>query len=346
MDAVLKPVLAAFGLTPLQVSPLGGGLINDTYHVMDPGQPGVILQRVNTTVFQDPVALMENLMKVLPVLEGPGYHPTELLKTAAGEAWVWQPESGFWRAYLYIPNSRTYENTTDPALAREAGRILGQFHNLLDGVPARELHTPMPGFHDLEKRARELQEAVSQGGTTRKSQAAPWLEVAGGLIDACREIPFDTFPLRVCHNDPVLKNILYRKDRPQALCLIDLDTLMPGVLIWDFGDAVRSVVCAYPEDYGGEGPMQPDLDAFAAFADGFLGSGVELTESEREWLPWGLVLMPLLHGIRALADYLAGDVYYKVSFPEQNLVRAKNLLELARASQEALPELYRRFSAA
>lgn len=339
MEAAVSTVLTQYGITPDKAEPLGGGLINHTFKIWEDGQPEYILQRVNTSVFTQPEALMENLLQVLPHLQGPGYRQTEVMRTRTGHAWVSDPESGFWRVYRYIQNSRTYPNSTDPSLASEAGRILGQFHQLLRNFPARRLQTTLPGFHDLEKRVGELEKAAQQAVQERARQAAPLVEKAETLIRACRQIPFASFPIRVCHNDPVMKNILYREDRPEALCLIDLDTIMPGLLLWDFGDAVRSVVTQFPEDYRGPEPIVVDTVAYSAFVRGFTRSGVELTEVERQWLPWGLVLMPLLHGIRALADFLAGDVYYQTSFEGQNLIRAKNLMGLAGASLEQLPEL-------
>ncbi|WP_088340362.1 phosphotransferase enzyme family protein [Robiginitalea sediminis] len=339
MDTALTSVLHRYGIRPGQVEPLEGGLINQTFKVWEDGQPAYILQRLNSEVFPQPEAMMDNMKVVLPHLKGPGYATVELMQTSGGNSWVSDPELGFWRVFSYIPGTRTYPNSSDPAIAREAGRILGQFHLLLRDVPVEHLSTPLPGFHDLEKRFRELVEAEGQAAPDRKREASAWLELATSLTQACRDIPLKDFPLRICHNDPVMKNILFREDRPEALCLIDLDTLMPGVLLWDFGDAVRSVVTVYPEDYRGEDPIVPDLEAYAAFTRGFMESGVEITPSEQLWLHWGLVLMPLLHGIRALADFLAGDVYYQITYREQNLVRARNLLSLAEASKARIKEL-------
>jgi Ser/Thr protein kinase RdoA (MazF antagonist) len=157
------------------------------------------------------------------------------------------------------------------------------------------------------------------------------------LIEPCSKIPFTQLPLRICHNDTKLSNFLFEQTTGRGLCLIDLDTLMPGYLLYDFGDAANDLI----RREGGiaRGPVDIDLSMLEAFLQGIKGSGLEIRRQELEWLPHGVVLMPLLHGIRALADYLVGDRYYRVAYPEQNLDRAGSLLWFAESTNKRLPEI-------
>ena len=163
------------------------------------------------------------------------------------------------------------------------------------------------------------------------------------LASFCRQIPFGEFPRRVCHNDAKLSNILFDAGSGKALCLVDLDTLMPGHLIWDFGDAARTVVGPAAEEGPQKAAPQLDPGLFRAYLGGWQESGFAWGAEEGRWLPHGVVLMPTLHGIRALADYLTGDRYYTPAYPGQNLERAANLLGFAQAARATLPGLQQTF---
>ena len=165
------------------------------------------------------------------------------------------------------------------------------------------------------------------------------MERIDDLAAVCQAIPLDRMPVRVCHNDPKLSNVLYDASGTRGLCLIDLDTLMPGYLIHDFGEAARAIITEVPEDHPQFETMELKLGQFAAFVGGFASGELSTEEAEREWLPYGLVLMPLLNGIRALADYLQGDIYYRIEYPEQNLNRARCLLQLAKLARGEMENL-------
>ncbi len=282
---------------------------------------------------------MENIATVLPYLQGPAYTALHLKHTTSGAPWL-ETESGeTWRLFHYIRNSGARESTDNPQVGREAGRILGTFHRLVQQVPVGDLHTPLPRFHDLDWRAHQLKDACSRGLEDRLKQSAPELALAERLTARCREIPFSELPERVCHNDTKLSNILFDLDSDQALCLIDLDTLMPGKLLYDFGDAARTLLNPLPESQPARKPIPVDLRMFDAFVQGWWESGFQPEAKEVQWLAHGVVLMPTLHGIRALADHVSGDRYYQTAFPGQNLVRAQNLLGFAEKALAALPDL-------
>lgn len=333
--------LALFGLQAREnrLEPVAEGYINDTFKVWVGDWPAYILQRINTDVFGHAAALMENLEVVLPHLSAPDYTRLELVRTPDGRTWASDSNGRPWRMYRYIPGSRTLKAGTNPEVAREAGRILGRFHQLAEAVPTGSLKPILPRFHDLEWRLEQLEQAEATGLPDRLETAASWTALAHELAGVCAAIPWGEMPLRVCHNDTKLSNILFASDADHALCLIDLDTLMPGYLLFDVGDAVRTLMNPLPEDHPDWEAIGLRPDLFRAFVQGLQQSGLALLPSERGNLAYGAVLMPLLHGIRALADYLLGDRYYKTAYPEQNRVRACNLLHLAKLASDHLGEL-------
>lgn len=336
-----KTGLALFGLPAgtSRAEAVTEGYINDTFKVWIGGKPAYILQRINTEVFGDPAGLMGNLETVLPRLQAADYTALELIRTPKGDSWATDPAGNAWRMYRYIPGSRTLESASDPRIAREAGRILGRFHQLAEAVPAASLHPTLPRFHDLGWRLEQLHEAEEGALADRRAPASSWTALAYELAARCEDIPWEQMPLRVCHNDTKLSNTLFDAESGRALCLIDLDTLMPGYLVYDVGDAVRTLLNPLPEDHPDWESIRIDPELFRAFVQGLQQSGLALHPAERTALAYGAVLMPLLHGIRALADYLLGDRYYKTAYPEQNRVRACNLLYFAKLASDHLGHL-------
>ncbi|WP_420592570.1 phosphotransferase enzyme family protein [Robiginitalea biformata] len=342
---VLENFKIPAGLRELQ--PISEGLINDTFRVSIPNSDGYVLQRINTEVFPDPDALMENLERILPKLRGDGYRQLELIRTTDGRAWYQNAGSGAWRLYKFIPGSRTISDAQQPGVARETGRILGRFHQLLQDTDPGILHPVLPGFHDLGLRIQQLNAAETQGLPDRVARGRKLAEQARVLASQMEAVRLDTLPTRVCHNDPKLSNILFSTGlRPKALCLIDLDTLMPGALLFDFGDAGRTLINSLAEEQPEDGTNEIDWRAYREFCQGFAAACPELSAAESASLPYGLLLMPLLHGARALADYYLGDLHYKVSYETQNLVRARNLLRVAGTAGEEINRLRKTWAAA
>jgi len=337
--------LSHFGIpgADIRVETIPQGLINDSYRVFSEGVPVFVLQRINTRVFPSPDLLMENISRLLPVLEGAGYAGLTLAPTSAGTSWLEQADGEVWRLFRYIPGSYTMESTQDPQIAREAGRVIGRFHQLVSRVPVSEMHTSLKGFHDLELRSQQLKKAVETGINERVDRAGPLLELAGRLVGLFKEIPLASFPLRICHNDTKLSNILFQRDTAKGLCLIDLDTLMPGYLLYDFGDAARILLSPEGETHASSAEGTISLPMFQAFAEGWHSSGLAMGTLEARWLCHGVPLMSTLHGIRALTDFLTGDRYYHTTYPGQNLDRASSMLGSASLAAERLPELQRIF---
>lgn len=350
-------ILEYFGISGagIRLQPLTQGYINDTFRIHTPGDAGFILQRINAAVFPRADLLMQNLEQVLPVLNAPGYRALKLYKTSEGNSFLKDTEGSLWRVFVYIPHSVSYSNPESPQMAQEAGRIVGAFHKLVANISPETLHTPLPGFHDIDKRYAQLKAAISQARPERLRISGELIKKVESLYAFCQAIPFAALPFRVCHNDTKLSNILFDTRSGKALCLIDLDTLMPGYLLCDFGDAARGMLYAESEadetlpaggadhkqvresEYGKErAETPPDLQLFEAFVKGWKSSGLAMHPTELEWLCHGLVLMPALHGIRGLTDYLMGDRYYKVAYPEQNRDRAERLLKAAVSTQKTL----------
>lgn len=224
-------------------------------------------------------------------------------------------------------------------MLREAGRAFGEFQSLLCDYPADTLHETIVDFHNTPVRFAQLREAAEKNAAGRLSQVeaemafAAQREADGSLLmDLLRE---GKLPLRVTHNDTKMSNVLMDNETGKAVCVIDLDTVMPGLTAFDFGDSIRAGASTAAEDEADLSKVHFDLDLFAAYTEGFLSAaGDALTPLELQTLPDGARLMTLEVGIRFLADYLNGDVYFRTAYPEHNLVRARNQFQLVREMEE------------
>ena len=320
--------------TPYELHPINQGFINDTFRVSSQGSHFYVLQRINTSVFPNALALMNNLGALLPLLQGNSYHSLQLFPTLAGENFHTDTHGDYWRLLSYVPDSTTFNTTKDWAIAFEAGRILGVFHTLLQEIPTTQFEDILPNFHNLKMRMEEFNSALKIASKERLQQAEKAIQsVQENLILKTMDGAIMA-PLRICHNDTKLNNILFSKTTGKALCLIDLDTVMQGYFHYDFGDAVRTVVNPAPEDEQDLEVIAFDLELFKAMVKGLQKSGLVLSGTEKQLLPYGPVLMPYLHGVRALTDFLNNDIYYKVAFPEQNLKRSISLLTFSQKAIE------------
>jgi len=317
-----------------QVVPVQQGYINDTFRVELNGDPLFILQRLNKAVFPDIRALMQNLETVLPAVRKEDYSAFELMPTKARKPLYEDGEGGLWRLMTFVPASISYNTTSHPAIAFEAGKLLGIFHRLLEKVPAASLAIIIPDFHSLDKRIAQFKKALSFASKERLSKANQMIAYVEATLPYLALDPKIEIPVRCCHNDTKLNNILFSKKTGKALCLIDLDTLMPGHFHYDFGDAVRTLVNPAEEDERDLQKITFNLQMLASVLEGLKDSGLQLTAIEKSLLSYGAVLMPFLHGLRALTDYLEQDRYYKVSFPEQNLLRSKSLFTFCQKALE------------
>ena len=317
------------------ISILNNGLINDTYVISLEQQPVYVLQRINHKIFEDIEGLMQNIALALPFLKTENYTSINLVKTKSNTSYL-SKDGCFWRLMTYIAESITYNTTKNKVIAFEAGRIIGTFHNALQHVDAHKFSDTIPRFHDLTLREYQFHEALTNAEHSKKNTAKEAIDFALKMIPQIKALHIDNLPIRICHNDTKLNNILFSKQTQKALCLIDLDTIMKGHFYYDFGDAVRTLTNTASEDEKDHSKITFEKELFISFIDGLVNSGIILTKKEIETLSLGAVLMPFLHGIRALTDYLDNDRYYKVVYDNQNLDRSLSLFNF---SQKAVAEL-------
>ncbi|MGB5555823.1 MAG: aminoglycoside phosphotransferase family protein [Flavobacteriaceae bacterium] len=315
---------------------LTDGFINDTFLVLDHETPKYILQRVNHSVFKNIAGLMGNIDLALNQLEDPAYTKIELIKTKAETAYLYD-SSGYWRLMTYIDKSEAHNTTVDPKIAFEAGRIIAKFHELLKDAPINDYVDTIPRFHDLELRKTQFQEAISGASTEKLKIAKEAIDFAKKVLVTLSELTKKALPIRVCHNDTKLNNILFSKKDDTALCLIDLDTLMKGYFYYDFGDAVRTIANTAPEDEQDHSKITFNKTLFEAFVDGLGSTHPFLSQEELDTLHLGAVFMPFIHGLRALTDYLMGNVYYKVAYENQNLDRCLSLFNFTGKALDQVP---------
>lgn len=343
---VTPEILSAFGLNPKSpVTPLNGGHINDTFLVEDGGK--FTLQRINRYVFPSPQDIMENITGVTSFLRDkilarggdPDRETLNIRRTMDGAALYVDEDGEPWRCMTYVDGASSRETVENAAMLREAGRAFGDFQKLLSGYPAETLHETIVNFHNTPERYRQLMEAASNDKAGRLSTVQAEMEFASQretdcalLMDLLRE---GKLPLRVTHNDTKMSNVLIDDATGQALCVIDLDTVMPGLTAFDFGDSIRAGATTAAEDEADLSKVHFDLNLFQAYTEGFLSAaGNALTPLELQTLPDGARLMTYEVGIRFLADYLNGDVYFRTAYPEHNLVRARNQFKLVEEMEQ------------
>lgn len=361
----LEDALYAFGFGTQcsYVKPFGEGHINETYAVYMPTEAGeefaYILQRVNNNVFKDPAGVMENIFGVTEYLrnvireEGgdPDRETLSCIKTKDGCTYFEDSEGQPWRCYNYIPNSVCYQLVEEPEQFYQSGSSFGHFLKQLGDYPASSLKETIPDFHNTVKRFANFQRAVKRDiknrAVTCRSEIKFALERETDCGVLVRQQEEGKLPLRVTHNDTKLNNILFDADTGKGLCIIDLDTIMPGLAANDFGDSIRFGAATAEEDERNLDLMHFDISLYELYVKGYLEAteGV-LTPEEIESLPWGARLMTLECGMRFLTDYLEGDTYFKTAYPEHNLVRARTQFRLVDEMEqqfEKMQEIVRQY---
>ncbi len=334
-----------FGLQCSYVKPFGEGHINETYAVYMPTEEGdefaYILQRVNNNVFKDPAGVMENIFGVTEYLrnvireEGgdPDRETLSCIKTKNGCTYFEDNEGQPWRCYNYISNSVCYQLVEDPEQFYQSGNSFGHFLKQLGNYPASSLKETIPDFHNTVKRFENLEKALKRDIKNRAITCRPEIAFALDRKQDCKVLvekqENGTLPLRVTHNDTKLNNILFDAETGKGLCIIDLDTIMPGLAANDFGDSIRFGAATAEEDERDLDKMHFDISLYELYVKGYLEATRDvLTPEEVESLPWGARLMTFECGIRFLTDYLEGDTYFKTAYPEHNLVRARTQFRL------------------
>ena len=323
----------------ISAGPYGSGHINDTYcAVFNQGGTPVryILQRINHNVFKTPVALMENVQRVTThisrkVADQPDFSRCSLTLIPAwdGRAWHRDHDGNYWRTYIFIENARTYDAVETPQQAFQAARAFGRFQKLLADLPAPRLHDTIPDFHHTPSRFAKLEAAIAADSANRARLAQPEIEFAlkrkamtGVLLSA-------GLPERVTHNDTKLNNVMLDDQTGEGICVIDLDTVMPGLAPYDFGDIVRTSTSPAKEDERDLSKVRMEFPMFEALARGYLATAAEfLTKAECRLLVIAGKLITFEIGIRFLTDYLQGDVYFKVHREGHNLDRCRTQFKL------------------
>ena len=328
------------------ICPYGEGHINDTYLVTT-DKKRYILQRMNTHVFPDSVRLMQNVCAVTTHLKAKGVETLTVVPTREGKPFL-QTDAN-WRLYDFIERTVTYQTVPDPAVFTDSGRAFGEFQNYLSDFDASVLFEVIPHFHDTPKRFGDFKEALCADRLGRAKECRPEIDCIlsheGTYGIAMEGLSNGTLPLRVTHNDTKLNNILIDAATGKARAVIDLDTVMPGSLIFDFGDSIRFGASTAAEDEKDLEKVHFSLPLFTAYAEGYCTAVKEsITPREAELLPYGAFLMTIECGMRFLADYLAGDTYFATKYPEHNLVRARTQLKLAGEMEKAFPHMQERIS--
>ena len=333
------------------VNPLGSGLINDTYKVttVEADAPDYVLQRVNHAIFRDVDMLQGNIEAVTrhirKKLEQQGEADIErkvlhFLPTDTGRTY-WHDGENYWRMMVFIPRAKTYE-TVNPEYSYYAGSAFGHFQAMLADIPDT-LGETIPDFHNMEFRLKQLREAVAADSAGRVKEVRPLLDElekrADEMCKAERLHREGRLPKRVCHCDTKVNNMMFDEDGT-VLCVIDLDTVMPSFIFSDYGDFLRSAANTGLEDDPNLTNVNFNMDIFRAFTKGYLESARSfLLPIEIENLPYAAALFPYMQCVRFLADYINGDTYYKIRYPEHNLVRAKAQFKLLQSAEEHTPEM-------
>ena len=334
----MQSVLRQFALSgaPVCSEPYGSGHINGTYLVRCAGGARYILQRINTAVFRDPVSLMRNIELVTAHLRKKISDPRGVLRlvpTKSGTHFAVE-DSEYWRVYELVRDSVCYQ-AANRALFYECAVAFGSFQNHLADFSADLLAETIPHFHDTPARYRALRSTIAENASGRRAQAEREIDFALSFEPFSHTLVdlqvSGALPLRVTHNDTKINNVLFDEKTQKALCVIDLDTVMPGLSVNDFGDAIRYGASTAAEDEKDLTRVRLDLGLYQAYVDGYLSTcGRSLTQAEMEMLPVGAKMMTLECGVRFLADHIAGDVYFHISRENHNLDRARTQFQLVR----------------
>ena len=324
---------------------LHSGNVNNTYHLRyrtaDGTQNEYVLQQINTYAFKHPEDVMDNIVRVTAhlrkTLEAQG-ESTEnrvltCVPTQTGEYMYCDAQNRYWRAYYYIRDAVAYDRVEKPEHFYEAGRAFGEFQRMLEDFPADQLHETIPNFHDTRRRFYAFVAAVAEDKAGRVADLEPEIDFFFDrrkmMTRIVRRIDAGRIPLRVTHNDTKINNIMIDGQTGRAVCVIDLDTVMAGSALYDYGDAIRFGANTAAEDEPDTSKVSLDLELFRQFTAGFLSEvGDLLTEEEIQCLPLGIEVMTCELAMRFLTDYIDGDLYFKVDSPEHNLIRAHAQMKL------------------
>jgi len=328
---------------PTDIAPVPVGHINDTF-IVTTGNNRYVLQRINQIVFTKPVQVMANAVRITEHIRGKmetaasGSASRQLAVVATKDDGSYHCDAAgnIWRMYNFIENAVTYDSLQSAALAREAARMFGWFQKMLIDLPGPPLYETILGFHNTPRRFERFQEVLKADVVHRARQAKDEIDFVFENAAICHVL-YDLvqrgeIPVRIAHNDAKINNVMFDTSTNTGVCVIDLDTVMPGLSVYDFGDLVRTATCPAAEDERDLSKVSVDITLFEALAQGFIeGTGSFLTPAERQHLVFGGLLITFEQLIRFLTDYLAGDVYYKVHRDGHNLDRTRTQMKLVQS---------------
>jgi Ser/Thr protein kinase RdoA (MazF antagonist) len=330
--------------TPVSVTPVTAGHINDSFFVYTGGkEPAFVLQRINHHIFRNIEGLMSNIVKVLEHLNGKdlaayGFVPLRVIPDRDGRACYKDAEGDYWRMYNYIPGSVSHDLIGDPKIAREAGKAFGTFQLLTADLSGADLVETIPDFHNIATRLKTFRETAEKDPAGRVQESTPEIRFVEERAETMHAIlnlgNAGLIPLRVTHNDTKINNILFNR-QDKAICIVDLDTVMPGYSLYDFGDAIRTGASAAAEDEAELSKVDLRMDLYRAYSEGYLSVAMPfLLPGEISHLAFSARFMTYLIGLRFLTDYLDGDHYYRVRHEKHNLSRARAQFALVRKMEE------------
>jgi len=325
------------------ITPYGGGHINDTYkvHCAQAAVPNYVLQKVNHYVFKDMEGLMNNISKVSAHIrkklvesniEDIQRRFLELITTKKGDLYI-QDNGQFWRVFNFIEDHKVFDGAPNTDIAYEGARMFGQFLTQLSDLDPSGIVETIPNFHNIKYRLANLETAIKADPRKRVRLLHEEIDFVRSRYEVMSIIQNlgekGLIVPRIVHNDTKINNVLFDQEN-RGLCVVDLDTIMPGFVHYDFGDGIRTCANTGAEDDEDLNNISYDLEMYNAFSAGYIDSVKSILNStERSTLPYAALLFPFIMGVRMLTDYIEGDVYYKINYEEHNLIRARAQLKLA-----------------
>lgn len=313
----------------------GFGHINTTYLLVTSAGRRYILQKINKHVFENIPALMENISSVTAFLReriSDSREAMSLIPTISGDTFLLDDEFNYWRMYDFVEDSICLQKAEMDTDFYQSGVAFGKFLQLMADFPSERLHETIKDFHNTIDRYKKFYKVLKEDPLTRASKVEKEIAFAlsyekeGGILHQMRLI--GELPVRVTHNDTKLNNVMLDKYTRKALCVIDLDTVMPGLSVYDYGDSIRFGAAAAPEDEKDLSKVQMSLKLFRLYTRGFIEACPDLTKRELEMLPMGAKIMTLECGLRFLTDYINGDKYFNIHYPEHNLDRCRTQFKM------------------
>jgi thiamine kinase-like enzyme len=335
-----------------EAAPYGSGHINDTYYASF-DQSGTlvryIFQRINHDIFKNPEALMDNIQRVTAHLTGKANgdmnssrRALKLVSACSNKSYHRDIDGNYWRCYLFIEKAQTYDAVKSPQQAFQAAKAFGHFQQMLADLPLPRLHDTISDFHHTPKRFANLEKAIIDDKANRAMLAKPEIEFALRHKVICSTLLDANLPERVTHNDTKFNNVMLDDATGEGICVIDLDTVMPGLALYDFGDMVRTTTSPANEDERDLSKVTMQFTMFEALTRGYLSSaGGFLTPAEKKFLPFSGKLITFEIGIRFLTDFLAGDTYFKVHRDGHNLDRCRTQFKLVESIEQQEEEMNR-----